>query len=63
MTPADPRDPIGDALRRGTTETIATPTDPRADFDTRSVDLGRPRLAKINNIAEVLAIAEGETWR
>jgi hypothetical protein len=31
-------------------------------FRTRSVDLGRIRVASIDNIAELLAIAEGEDF-
>jgi len=53
---------VNEALRRGLGEMIATPTKPSAVFDTRSVDLGRPRLANIDNIAEALAIAEGENF-
>ena len=35
---------------------------PRSPFRTQSVDLGRVRIASIDNIAEVLAIAEGEDF-
>ncbi len=34
----------------------------REPFRTRSVDLGRPRLTDIDNIAEALAIVEGENF-
>jgi hypothetical protein len=30
---------------------------------TRAVSLGRPRLANIDDVAEALAVAEGETFR
>jgi hypothetical protein len=63
MSPADAKDPADDALGRGLEDTTATPTKPRAVFQTRSVDLGRPRLVNIDNIAAVLAIAEGENFR
>jgi hypothetical protein len=53
------KDLVNDSLRRGLGETLA-PAKQRRPFRTHSVDLGRPRLANIDNIAEVLAIAEGE---
>ena len=56
------KDLINEALRRGLHD-MASPAKRRAVFRTRSVDLGRPRLANIDNISEVLAIAEGENFR
>jgi hypothetical protein len=56
------RDLVNDALRRGLTQMTAQPKR-REPFRTRSVDLGRPRLADIDNIAEALAIVEGENSR
>jgi hypothetical protein len=56
------KDLINEALRRGLQD-MASPARQRARFRTRSVDLGRPRLANIDNIAEVLAIAEGDNFR
>jgi hypothetical protein len=56
------KDLINEALRRGLRD-MTSPAKQRAQFRTRSVDLGRPRLANIDNIAEVLAIAEGENFR
>ena len=53
---------VNDALRRGLVEMLA-PTKQRQPFRTRPVDLGRSRLANIDNIAEVLAVAEGENFR
>ena len=53
------RDLVNEALRRGLQEMSAAPK-PREQFRTRSVDLGRMRIASIDNIAETLAIAEGE---
>ena len=61
MSPADAKDPIGDPLRRRL-EMIVQPKQ-REPFRTRSLDLGRPRLLNIDNIGEVLAVAEGESWR
>ena len=50
-----------EALRRGLRELEMHPK-PRTPFRTRSVDLGRVRIASIDNIGEVLAIAEGEDF-
>jgi hypothetical protein len=56
------KDLVNDALRRGLAE-ITAPPKRREPFRTRSVDLGRARLANIDNIAEALATAEGESFR
>ena len=56
------KDLVNDALRRGLRDMIAPPK-PRRPFRTQSVDLGRVKMASIDNIAEVLAIAEGESFR
>jgi hypothetical protein len=55
------KDLINEALRRGLRELNVRPK-PRTPFRTRSVDLGRARIASIDNIGEVLAIAEGEDF-
>jgi hypothetical protein len=56
------KDLVNEALRRGLAEMTA-PAKPREPFRTRSVDLGRPRLADIDNVAEALALAEDEGFR
>jgi hypothetical protein len=53
---------INDALRRGLREMDERPKG-RRPFRTQAVDLGRPRIASIANIGEVLAIAEGEGFK
>jgi hypothetical protein len=53
---------VNDALRRGLGEMLRA-AEQRQPFHTGSVDLGQPRLANIDNIAEVLAIAEGDNFR
>jgi hypothetical protein len=53
---------INEALRRGLKEMTA-PRQPRKRFQTRPMDLGTCRLESLDNIAEVLAIAEGENFR
>lgn len=55
------RDLVNEALRKGLQEMAAAPKQ-REQFRTRSVDLGQLRIASIDNIAEVLAIAEGEAF-
>jgi hypothetical protein len=53
---------INDALRRGLKDMSSRPKR-REPVRTRSVALGRLRIAGIDNIAETLAIAEGETCK
>jgi hypothetical protein len=53
------KDLVNEALRRGLRD-MATQTKKRGPFQTRSVSLGRVRIGGIDNIAEALAIAEGE---
>ncbi len=56
------KDLVNEALRRGLRDMTARPKR-REPFRTRSVALGRVRIAGIDNIAEALAIAEGEGFR
>lgn len=53
---------VNDVLRRGLKD-MSMRQKPRRRFHTRSVDLGKPRIPDLDNIAEVLAIAEGEVFR
>jgi hypothetical protein len=53
------KDLINEALRRGLKE-MNRPRKRRKPFRTRTYDAGTPLVADIDNIAEVLAIAEGE---
>jgi hypothetical protein len=53
---------VNEALRRGLRE-IASPPQPVSPFRTRSVDLGRCLIGSLDDISEVLAIAEGEDYR
>ena len=52
---------INEALRRGLKE-MGAPRKPRERFRTRSVSLGRVRVASIDNIAETIAVSEGESF-
>ncbi len=53
---------VNEALREGLRQ-LASPPRKRAPFRTESVDLGRCRLGNVDNVAEVLAVAEGESFR
>jgi len=56
------KDVINEALRRGLRD-MATPPRQSKRFRTRSVDLGTPRLPNIDNVAELLAVIEGEAYK
>ncbi len=56
------KDLVNEALRRGLREMEAQPK-PRKPFRTMSVDCGTPLIANIDNVAEVLAVVEGEAFR
>jgi hypothetical protein len=53
---------INDALRRGLSD-MGRRRGPREPVRTRAVALGRLRIATIDNIAETLAIVEGESFK
>ena len=55
------KDVINEALRLGLRDMTARQK-PRSVFRTKSVNLGRLRVASIDNIAETLAIAESEDF-
>jgi hypothetical protein len=50
------------ALREGLL-VLQKPEKRRKPYRTPSVSLGRPRLPSLDNIGEVLAVAEGEDFR
>lgn len=52
---------VNEALRRGLKEMNNAPK-PRKPFRTRTVNLGPPKIP-LGNVAEALAIAEGEWYR
>lgn len=53
---------INDALRRGLQQ-MTKPPEPGAPFATAAVSLGRCRLASLDDISEVLAVAESESFK
>jgi hypothetical protein len=56
------KDLVNEALREGLKHMTAPPRK-RAPFRTKSVNLGRCLLGNVDNVAEVLAVAEGESFR
>jgi Arc/MetJ family transcription regulator len=56
------KDLVNEALRRGLKDMI-TRTKPRERLQTRSVALGRLQIANLDNIADALAVAEGEAYK
>jgi hypothetical protein len=56
------KDLINEALRRGLRD-LSAPPKRQKPYRTPSVDLGTPRIPNIDNVAEVLAIIEGEAFK
>jgi len=56
------KDLVNEALREGLKH-LAAPQRKRVPFRTEAVDLGRCLLGNVDNVAEVLAVAEGESFR
>lgn len=57
------KDIVNQALREGLKRMMSPPPDKRTTFQTRSVDLGRCHLPNVDNVAEAIAMAEGESYR
>ena len=53
---------VNDALRRGLRQ-MATPSEPPVQYTTPTVDLGRCLVGSLDDVAEVLAVADGERFR
>ena len=53
---------VNEALRQGLRQ-MATPSGPPARYRTPTVDLGRCLAGSLDDVAEVLAVAEGEWYR
>ena len=53
---------VNDALRRGLRQ-MATPCEPGERYRTPTVDLGRCLAGRLDDVAEVLAVAEDERFR
>jgi Ribbon-helix-helix protein, copG family len=55
------KDLVNEALRRGLKDMTRTKRTER--LQTRSVALGRLRIASLDNVGEALAVAEGEAYK
>ena len=53
---------VNDALRQGLRQMI-TPSGPPIHYRTPTVDLGRCLVGSLDDVAEVLAVAESEQFR
>jgi predicted transcriptional regulator len=53
---------VNQALREGLRQ-LSSARRPRPPFRTEAVDLGRCLQGNVDNVAEVLAVAEGESFR
>jgi Arc/MetJ family transcription regulator len=53
---------VNEALRRGLRE-MQRPEKKRAPFRTRTFDGGEPLVRNLDNIAEVIALVEGEDYK
>ena len=53
---------VNDALRRGLRQMVA-PAKPPARYRTPTADLGRCLVGSLDDVAEVLAVAEDERFR
>ena len=53
---------VNDALRQGLRQMV-TPSEPLVQYQTPTVDLGRCLVGSLDDVVEVLAVAEGERFR
>ena len=54
---------VNEALRQGLARMAAPPAAPRTPFRTGTLSLGRCLVGNVDNVAEVLAVAEGERFK
>jgi hypothetical protein len=54
---------VNEALRHGLAVVTAPPGEPRAPYRIRPWNAGRLLMANVDDVAEVLAAAEGEAFR
>jgi formate dehydrogenase maturation protein FdhE len=57
------KDLVNEVLRRGLKEMMSARRKRHEPFRTQAVALGRLRIGSIDNVAEALAIAEGESFK
>lgn len=53
---------VNEALRRGLVQ-MTRPEIPRRRFETKTANLGDCLIGNVNDVAEALAVAEGEAFR
>jgi hypothetical protein len=53
---------VNEVLREGIKRMMA-PAKKRGEYRTRTADLGSCRAANVDNVGEVLAVAEGESFK
>jgi len=53
---------VNEGLRQGLRQML-TPLPPRRRFETKTVELGRCLVGSLDDVAEVLAVAEGENFQ
>lgn len=53
---------VNEALRTGL-QAMGSPSRVRTHFRTQSADLGRCLIAELDNVADVLAVSEGEAFK
>jgi hypothetical protein len=56
------KEAVNEGLRRGLKQMVA-PAKPLEPFRTTTVSLGRCLIGDLDNVAEALAVVEGETFR
>lgn len=56
------KETVNEALRQGLAQ-LERPAKPSRRFRTRSVSLGRPAVPDADNIADLLAVVEGDSFR
>ncbi len=54
---------VNDALRRGLKQMTSPVSPTRKKFRTRAVSLGRCLVGNVDNVSEVLDMAEGDTFK
>ena len=59
---ASMKDVVNDGLRQSLSQKLTSPNE-RTPFQTRTFDAGRCLIGNVDNVAEALAIGEGEGFR
>ncbi len=57
------KEAVNEAMRRGLAQMARAAAEPRPPYRTPAVSLGRCLVSSIDDVAEALAVAEGESFR